>query len=233
MRSSTWIESSMSSSIFLDLASRGLRMPIGTDLILNESPDPEGCKLDGGPVGAGSGTILKLSRGSRAQGVSRQLAGLSTAPCVINGRKSLSLHRPSRIQNSVAKGVDEPQPCTDGAEHDRRNKQPLQTRPAPCRSRGLPEIHVDQNHEIRRADYCSGHDSNRDGRACEPHHSSGDNRRVELCGGAPGNRARCRPFAPGYTSRARRFDLSNDIAVLLQDYWCLSQLAARISVRQI
>ena len=33
-------------SIFLDLAGQGLRMPIATDLILHESPDPEGCKHD-------------------------------------------------------------------------------------------------------------------------------------------------------------------------------------------
>jgi hypothetical protein len=107
--------------------------------------------------------------------VFRQLAGVSTAPHIINGRKSLSLYRPSRIQNSAAKGADEPQPCADGAEHGSRNKQPLETRE-------VSEINGDQNHEIQRAEYCSGNDSDRDRRACESHHASGGNWNQELKG---------------------------------------------------
>jgi Uroporphyrinogen decarboxylase (URO-D) len=42
----------MASSLFLDLARRGLRMPIGADLILHESPDPEACKYDSTRLGA-------------------------------------------------------------------------------------------------------------------------------------------------------------------------------------
>ena len=41
----------MSRTRFLDLARLGLRMPIGTDLILRESLDPEGCKHDGTALG--------------------------------------------------------------------------------------------------------------------------------------------------------------------------------------
>jgi len=39
-------------SLFLDLARRGLRMPIGTDLVLHEYPDPEGAKHDAARLGA-------------------------------------------------------------------------------------------------------------------------------------------------------------------------------------
>jgi hypothetical protein len=36
----------MTNRLFLELAARRLRMPIGTDLILHEAPDPEACKHD-------------------------------------------------------------------------------------------------------------------------------------------------------------------------------------------
>lgn len=39
------------SSIFLDLASRGARLPIGTDLVLSEKNDHKAIKLDGGRLG--------------------------------------------------------------------------------------------------------------------------------------------------------------------------------------
>jgi uroporphyrinogen-III decarboxylase len=38
--------------LYLDLARRGLRMPIGTDLVLHEYPDPEGAKYDAARLGA-------------------------------------------------------------------------------------------------------------------------------------------------------------------------------------
>lgn len=38
-------------SFFLDLAARGVRMPIGTDLVLSECPHPEAVKLDGSALG--------------------------------------------------------------------------------------------------------------------------------------------------------------------------------------
>jgi uroporphyrinogen-III decarboxylase len=36
----------MQRSFYLDLAARGLRMPVGADLVLQEEPDPEGSRLD-------------------------------------------------------------------------------------------------------------------------------------------------------------------------------------------
>lgn len=42
----------MTKSPFLDMARRGLRMPIGADLVLHESLDPEACKNDGESLGA-------------------------------------------------------------------------------------------------------------------------------------------------------------------------------------
>jgi uroporphyrinogen-III decarboxylase len=42
----------MPTSLFLDLAKQGLRMPIGTDLILHEAADPEGAKFDATLLGA-------------------------------------------------------------------------------------------------------------------------------------------------------------------------------------
>ena len=41
----------MSRQFFLDLAARGHRMPIGTDLILHQQPDPERILLDGDRLG--------------------------------------------------------------------------------------------------------------------------------------------------------------------------------------
>lgn len=37
----------MDRSFYIDLANRGLKMPMGTDLLLNEAPDPEGMRVDG------------------------------------------------------------------------------------------------------------------------------------------------------------------------------------------
>lgn len=42
----------MHGNLYLDLARRGLRMPIGTDLVLHEYPDPEGAKYDAARLGA-------------------------------------------------------------------------------------------------------------------------------------------------------------------------------------
>jgi hypothetical protein len=42
----------MKRSFFLDLAASGLRMPIGTDLILHEKPDAKEIVVDGGRLGA-------------------------------------------------------------------------------------------------------------------------------------------------------------------------------------
>jgi uroporphyrinogen-III decarboxylase len=39
------------SNLYLDLAARGLRMPIGTDLVLHDEPDPEAVLLDGERLG--------------------------------------------------------------------------------------------------------------------------------------------------------------------------------------
>src|ERR1035441_8689943 len=53
MRSSTWIRTiQMPENLFLEMARRGLRMPIGTDLLLHESSDPEACKHDAQLLGA-------------------------------------------------------------------------------------------------------------------------------------------------------------------------------------
>ncbi len=41
----------MDRSIYLDLAASGLRMPIGTDLLLHEQPDPEAVMHDGAALG--------------------------------------------------------------------------------------------------------------------------------------------------------------------------------------
>ncbi len=41
----------MSRQLFLDLARSGLRMPIATDLVLHEHPDPDGILLDGQALG--------------------------------------------------------------------------------------------------------------------------------------------------------------------------------------
>ncbi|MFB3829371.1 MAG: uroporphyrinogen decarboxylase family protein [Bryobacteraceae bacterium] len=41
----------MQRSYYLDLAARGLRMPVGTDLVLHEQPDPEAIRLDGARLG--------------------------------------------------------------------------------------------------------------------------------------------------------------------------------------
>lgn len=42
----------MDRSFYIDLANRGLKMPMGTDLVLNEEPDPEGIRVDGKRLGA-------------------------------------------------------------------------------------------------------------------------------------------------------------------------------------
>src|ERR1022692_1624135 len=42
----------MPENLFLEMARRGLRMPIGTDLLLHESSDPEACKHDAQLLGA-------------------------------------------------------------------------------------------------------------------------------------------------------------------------------------
>ena len=42
----------MPENLFLEMAWRGLRMPIGTDLVLHESRDPEACKHDAQLLGA-------------------------------------------------------------------------------------------------------------------------------------------------------------------------------------
>ncbi len=42
----------MDRSFYIDLATRGLKMPMGTDLVLNEDPDPEGIRVDGKRLGA-------------------------------------------------------------------------------------------------------------------------------------------------------------------------------------
>jgi uroporphyrinogen-III decarboxylase len=42
----------MSQNLFVSLAQQGLRMPIGADLVLHETPDPEGCKYDAARLGA-------------------------------------------------------------------------------------------------------------------------------------------------------------------------------------
>jgi uroporphyrinogen-III decarboxylase len=42
----------MNRDFYLELAGQGLRMPIGTDLLLHEQPDPEACRLDGDALGA-------------------------------------------------------------------------------------------------------------------------------------------------------------------------------------
>lgn len=42
----------MSQNLFVKLAQEGLRMPIGADLVLHETPDPEGCKYDAARLGA-------------------------------------------------------------------------------------------------------------------------------------------------------------------------------------
>jgi uroporphyrinogen-III decarboxylase len=41
----------MTNTFFLELAARGARMPIGTELILSEKPDPKAIKLDGRKLG--------------------------------------------------------------------------------------------------------------------------------------------------------------------------------------
>jgi uroporphyrinogen-III decarboxylase len=41
----------MTEKFYLDLAASGLRMPVGTDLILHEQPDPDAILLDGGRLG--------------------------------------------------------------------------------------------------------------------------------------------------------------------------------------
>lgn len=42
----------MAHNLFVSLAQQGLRMPIGADLVLHETPDPEGCKHDSARLGA-------------------------------------------------------------------------------------------------------------------------------------------------------------------------------------
>jgi hypothetical protein len=42
----------MSRQFYLELAHRGIRMPIGTDLVLHESADPEWVRLDGLALGS-------------------------------------------------------------------------------------------------------------------------------------------------------------------------------------
>ena len=42
----------MDRNFYLDLAARGLRWPIGTDLVLHEQNDPESIVLDGRRLGA-------------------------------------------------------------------------------------------------------------------------------------------------------------------------------------
>lgn len=41
----------MNQSFYIDLANRGLKMPMGADLVLNEHPDPESIRLDGRRLG--------------------------------------------------------------------------------------------------------------------------------------------------------------------------------------
>ena len=41
----------MAHNLFVSLAQQGLRMPIGADLVLHETPDPEGCKYDAARLG--------------------------------------------------------------------------------------------------------------------------------------------------------------------------------------
>src|SRR5689334_13720262 len=41
----------MASDLFLNLAAAGQRMPIGSDLVLHEQPDPEGIVMDGRRLG--------------------------------------------------------------------------------------------------------------------------------------------------------------------------------------
>jgi hypothetical protein len=41
----------MNRHVYLDLASRGVRMPIGADLVLHEEPDPEAARRDGTALG--------------------------------------------------------------------------------------------------------------------------------------------------------------------------------------
>jgi len=42
----------MNRSFYIDLANRGLKMPMGADLVLNEHPDPESIRVDGRRLGA-------------------------------------------------------------------------------------------------------------------------------------------------------------------------------------
>jgi len=49
----------MTDSPFLVMARRGLRMPIGADLVLRESRDPEACKQDGELLGAVVGSAAR------------------------------------------------------------------------------------------------------------------------------------------------------------------------------
>jgi len=41
----------MNRSFYIDLANRGLKMPMGTDIVLNEHPDPEAIRVDGQKLG--------------------------------------------------------------------------------------------------------------------------------------------------------------------------------------
>lgn len=41
----------MTRSFYIDLANRGLKMPMGTDIVLNEHPDPEAIRVDGRRLG--------------------------------------------------------------------------------------------------------------------------------------------------------------------------------------
>jgi hypothetical protein len=54
-------------TLFLDLAARGLRMPIGADMILDEEPDPESVRNSGDLYGKASYGLLWLRNAVRSR----------------------------------------------------------------------------------------------------------------------------------------------------------------------